>query len=469
MADRLDIARLDLLVEQSPHAVLAAQRWFRSKSRPISDLTLEDAAPLSADEDSQTDAALLIVRVSFADDGADELYLMPMTLVADDDALQQRGIVAVRDASGGVLREPRPGDGVWRRLVAGIADEIVLPALHGSFVFHVLPALHELIPSAQQAIATLDERQLAGEQSNTSIVLGERLLLKLYRSLQHGENPDLELPRFLSQTGFAQVPAVAGYVRYLPALGEPSVALMLQTFVAGAVDAWRWLLDELAGAASPEAALEAVRRIGEITARMHDALAARPSDHAFPVRDATGEELRDWRAAAEHQLELAIRAVPSVADVAGRIRDGFAAIERAQATRVTRIHGDYHLGQLLRDRADFWVIDFEGEPARPLAERRAPGSPLKDVAGMLRSLDYAARTVERSGTHAGFDAEAWLGRARDSFLGSYRSGVGSLNEGLLRAFELEKACYEVRYEANFRPDWIWLPLQALGRLAADAR
>jgi maltokinase len=127
----------------------------------------------------------------------------------------------------------------------------------------------------------------------------------------------------------------------------------------------------------------------------------------------------------------------------------------------TRGHGDYHLGQVLWTGKDFVVIDFEGEPARPLAERRRPASPLRDVAGMLRSLDYAARTVERSA--GGADLSAWLSDARDAFLGAYGDAADA---DLLRALEIEKACYEVRYEANNRPDWVWLPLQALERLMA---
>jgi trehalose synthase-fused probable maltokinase len=468
MPERLDVAGLDLLVGQIPHELFAAQRWFRSKTRPIADLTLDDAAPLAAGNVHESDAVLLIVRVTFSDGGADERYVLPMAFVRDADGpppAEKGAILAVRDASGGLLREPRNGDGVWQRLAAAVAGELVLPALHGSFVFHVLPALEELVPSPREALATLDERRLTAEQSNTSIVLGERLLLKLYRSLEPGENPDLELPRFLSQAGFGRVPAVAGYARYVPARGEPSAAMMVQAFVPGAVDGWRWLLNELSVATSPDAALDGVGRLAEITAQMHDALAARPTDPAFPVRDATHEELHSWRAAAADQLELAAAAVPQVAELADAVRSGFAAIERTDGATISRIHGDYHLGQLLRDRHDFWVIDFEGEPARPLGARRAPASPLKDVAGMLRSLDYAARTVERQQTGRAFDPDGWLARARDRFLGRYRSG-GRLDVELLRAFELEKACYEVRYEANFRPDWVWLPLQALERLTA---
>jgi maltokinase len=473
----LDIARLDLLVEQIPHGLFASQRWFRSKARPIAGLALADAAPLVAEPDAH-DAALLIVRVSFADgDGSDdELYLLPVVFEPDvpgPSPADAWGGVAVRDAaSGRMLREPRDGDGLWRRLAAATIAELTLPALHGSFAFHALPAFEELVPSAAAALAALDERTLGVEQSNSSVVLGERLLLKLYRQVEPGENPDLELPRFLSRVGFERVPAVAGYVRYLPARGEPSAALMLQAFVPGAIDGWRWLLDQLGGgdAGRVDAALAAVERIGEITAEMHAALAARPSAPAFPTRDAAPAELMAWAAGARGQLERATAAVPQLAGVAGAVQQRFAEIEAASGTRVTRIHGDYHLGQLLRDRNDFWVIDFEGEPARPLAERRAAQSPLKDVAGMLRSLDYAARTVERHERPSGFRAEGWTETAREALLRGYRSAGGAVDEPLVRAFELEKACYEVRYEANNRPDWVWLPLEALERLAAvDAK
>jgi trehalose synthase-fused probable maltokinase len=468
----LDIARLDLLVEQIPHDLFARQRWFRSKMRPIADLALADAAPLVAERDAH-DAVLLIVRVSFADgDGSDdELYLLPMVSEPDAPAAAagEREIVAIRDAaSGTVLREPRDGDGLWRRLAAATLAELTLPALHGSFTFHALPPFEELVPSAAAALAALDERTLGVEQSNSSAVLGERLLLKLYRQVEPGDNPDLELPRFLSRVGFERVPAVAGYVRYLPARGQPSAALMLQAFVPGAVDGWRWLLGQLSrGRDSADAALAAVERIGEITAEMHAALSARPSDRAFPARDATRTELAAWGAGARAQLERATAAAPQLADVAEAVRQQFAGIEAARGARVTRIHGDYHLGQLLRDRNDFWGIDFEGEPARPLAQRRAPQSPLKDVAGMLRSLDYAARTVERNEGSSGFRAEGWIEAAREALLRGYRSAGGSVNEPLVRAFELEKACYEVRYEANNRPDWVWLPLEALERLGRD--
>jgi trehalose synthase-fused probable maltokinase len=220
-------------------------------------------------------------------------------------------------------------------------------------------------------------------------------------------------------------------------------------------------------AADPGRGVAMAERIGDLTARLHRALASRPGDPAFPSRAATDGETAGWRASAERELARAtgalsgadqVRLVSLAPSVHARFADAFGSA--AGAAAVSRVHGDYHLGQLLaRPDGGFSVIDFEGEPARTLVERRAPSSPLRDVAGMLRSFDYAARTAERE---EGLEADAWLADARGAFLAAY----GDADPGLLDAFELEKACYELRYEAGMRPDWLWLPLAAVERLVA---
>jgi trehalose synthase-fused probable maltokinase len=248
---------------------------------------------------------------------------------------------------------------------------------------------------------------------------------------------------------------------------------MLQAFVPSAGDAWSAMLGALE--VDPARATDISARIGDLTARMHRTLASRAGDAAFPARPATAEETAAWRASGERQLAQAVTAVSGQAharmvELAPRITARFADTFGAAGGEapVSRIHGDYHLGQLLaRHDGGFSVIDFEGEPARPLAERREPASPLRDVAGMLRSLDYAARSAEGGRHAAGFDAERWLAEARAAFLHGY-GGIGPDRQGLLDAFELEKACYEVRYEANNRPSWLWLPLAAVARLAGSS-
>ena len=422
-------------------AWIVRQRWFRAKQRPVRSVTPVDQAPLQH-------GTLEVVEVAYSDGDATDLYLIPTI-----------------DG-----REPGDGEGAWIAIVRAMADGAELRGDHGRFVCSRTAALDELLPSPHEAAAALDERRLRVEQSNTSVVLGDRLILKLYRLLEPGENPDLEMSAFLTDAGFADTPAVAGVMTYLPDGGDPAAAAMLQAFVPSAGDAWATMLAALAD--DPSTATLVAARVGELTARLHAALASQPDDPAFPARAATVAETAAWRASAELQLAQAVKAatgethermVRAAPAVTARFAGTFGSA--TGEARVSRIHGDYHLGQLLaRTDGGFSVIDFEGEPARPMHERRLPGSPMRDVAGMLRSLDYAARTAERT---APFGAEGWLTEARTALIGAY-GGIGPDEAGLLEAFELEKACYEVRYEANNRPDWVWLPLAALERVTATS-
>jgi maltokinase len=414
---------------------LRSRRWFRSKQRPIGAVTEFDRAPLG------THASLAVVEVAYADEGASDRYLLPLV---DD-------------------REPADGEGAWRAIAALMQTGGELVGTGGKFVG---------TPVADGArLDGLEERRLHVEQSNTSVVLGERLILKLYRLLEPGDHPDVEVSAFLTDAGFADTPALAGSLEYVDANGRRCAAAMLQAFVPSRGDAWAAMLDALA--IDPERATTMAAEVGHLTRRLHAALASRPEHPEFPARSASPEEAAAWRASAEQQLAEAVTAVSGEAHarlvalaprISARFADTFGAASGEAS--ITRVHGDYHLGQLLaRLGGGFAVIDFEGEPARPIEERRRPGPPLRDVAGMLRSLDYAARTAE-AGRHAeGFDAGGWLGQAREAFLAAY-GGIGAEDRALLDAFELEKACYEVRYEANNRPGWLWLPLAAVERLAA---
>jgi trehalose synthase-fused probable maltokinase len=420
---------------------LAARRWFRAKARPLAEVRLADAARLGGDH------WLLVLEARYRDGGADR-YLVP----------------AVAGPDGG-LREPADGDGTWRAAVEAIAGELVVDGDATRFRFRSTPALASALDGEDPG----QERRLGVEQSNTSVRLGDRLILKVYRLLERGLNPEVEVSAFLTAAGFGHAPSLLGWAE--ADLGdEVATAFMLQELVPSRGDGWAWLLAALS--APPQGPLEAlagVAHIGGITAELHAALAARPDDPAFPARPAEDAERIAWRASAERELDAALAALAGeqrarLTAVHERVRGRFAAIEADAGGTVQRIHGDYHLGQLLRTEDGFAVIDFEGEPARPLAERRRPASPLRDVAGMLRSLDYAARTAERDGPD-GFAPEAWLADARATFLAAY-GGEAIGHPDLLAALEAEKACYEVRYEANNRPDWTWLPLAALERLAA---
>jgi len=418
---------------------LASARWFRAKHRPIASVSEVDRAPLTAN------AALVVLEVAYGDGGLSDRYLVP--LVGD--------------------LEPADGEGAWRAIARLVASDGEVASERGRFVASRTTALGGLLPDLGE-LDSLAERRLGVEQSNTSAVLGDRLILKLYRLIETGENPDVEVGVFLTDAGFVDTPAVGGALVYLAADGSRASAAMLQAFVPSTGDAWAAMRRALA--TDPSAGLEIARAIGTVTARMHAALASRPSDPAFPARPATTAETAAWRATAERQLAQAVGAVSGDAHsrlvqvaprVTARLADTFGAATGEAA--VSRIHGDYHLGQLLaRTDGGFSVIDFEGEPGRPLAERHVPGSPLRDVAGMLRSLDYAARTA--AAVDSAFEPDAWLAVARSAFLDAY-GGIGKHERALLDAFELEKACYEIRYEASNRPDWLWLPMAAVKRLA----
>ena len=422
---------------------LAAQRWYRTKSRGVASVELVDAGRIGKS------AGWLIVLEATDGVGASSRYLLPAV------------------AEGQVLREPHDGEGIWRSLTDLMIHGGDLAGVGGHWLFTATEAAARLLPGGSGALA---ERRLDVEQSNTSVALGAALMLKLYRLVEPGINPEVEVNAFLTEVGFREAPALAGSATYILD-DESSSTGMLQELVASHGDGWGWVLDRLAAGPRGRAdAVEGVRGIGRLTAAMHAALASRPDTPGFPSRSATADEVAGWRAAAERQLRVAIEVLDGaararLASVSARLASRLDALSDAGTAQVSRIHGDYHLGQLLRTEDGFAVIDFEGEPAQPIPVRRAPASPLRDLAGMLRSLDYAAQTaIGRSG--AG-DPPRWLAEARDAFLDGY-GGIKPDEVPMLAAFELEKACYEVVYEANNRPGWVWLPLDALEREAKAA-
>jgi maltokinase len=314
-------------------------------------------------------------------------------------------------------------------------------------------------------------RPAGAEQSNTSLVYDNRLILKLFRRLSPGPNPDVEVVTALTAAGFENTPAPVGVWRQ-----DGFDLAICQQFLAEASEGWSLALTSLrdfyaadceepgecGGDFAPEA-----ERLGETTARMHAAMA-----------DAFGRSPGDaagWADLVETQLRRLQAGDVSEADAA-RFLDRLRAVVDAGAA--IRVHGDYHLGQVLRTDAGWYVLDFEGEPARPLAERTAPSSPFKDVAGMLRSFHYASRfaLVERAEANQerfGPRAEKWEQRQRSAFLDGYlavagESGLLPADEGscqaVLSAFEFDKAVYELLYERAHRPDWEPIPQAALRRL-----
>jgi predicted trehalose synthase len=287
------------------------------------------------------------------------------------------------------------------------------------------------------------ERPIGIDQSNTSIVVGERLVVKLYRRLHRGVHPEIELGAHLTSAGVEFVPAFAGSVHWD---GHPIA--MLQAFVPGAQDGWSWAAEAvMAGDVSD------LGELGARTAELHAALALRES------RVATDSELSGWRDTALAQLERAAALVGGEArELLARHRPQLLAelawlADPDPPAQLTPVHGDYHIGQILKSPGGaLAVVDLEGEPTKTLAERAALSSPLRDVAAMLRSFDHLARYVDRDRWpgHAA-QIEAWIVAARDAFL----DGYGPVDSRRLRALEVEKECYEFVYAATFLPDWTY--------------
>jgi trehalose synthase-fused probable maltokinase len=317
-------------------------------------------------------------------------------------------------------------------------------------------------------------RPVGVEQSNTSVVFDEALILKSYRRLEAGINPDLELLRFLTEVGFANIPALKGWYEVSGRLIDATLGV-LQDYVRDARDGWELVLDELG--TDPEGCLPLVRRLGEVTGELHSALASDGSDPHFSPEEPSVEALGLLTATVDEEIEQIFLDLPDIDEldpIRGRgeeVRERLRMLTHAGSVgKVIRHHGDYHLGQTLWDGSDWVILDFEGEPARPLPERRRKRSPLRDVAGMLRSFAYAASASELQRGVAAPDG--WEERARAEFIAGYRETAersllpvsNDAFDKLLSVFELEKAVYELRYELNHRPDWVRIPVAGIHRM-----
>ncbi|GAA2754597.1 phosphotransferase [Amnibacterium kyonggiense] len=420
---------------------VARQRWFPGLA---ADAT-ETAATLPLSEDGTVRTLLL----RDATPGAEAVYQVPV--VAADD--------------GGLLDGPRTRayvEALLRLLFDGGTARGDEATAHGVRIGWEGPAP-----------ALVDARVLSGEQSNTSIIVDARradgtavgLMVKVFRALHDGENPDVVLQSAISEAGSRRVPETYGAVvgSWPDARVEGGVAhghlAVAQEFLADTRDAWRVALD---AARAGEDFTAPARDLGAATAEVHAVLA-----QALPTADADETSraalLRSMRARAASAAAL----VPSVAAVEGPVAAVLAAGADGPWPALQRIHGDYHLGQVLQVPGRGWVLlDFEGEPLRPMAERNEPDLALRDVAGMLRSFDYVAGTIAQEGGDAEA-ARAWSDAARSAFLAGYEAGIGTSLapwSTLLAALELDKALYECVYEARNRPTWLPIPELAVHRL-----
>ncbi|GAA1455912.1 phosphotransferase [Nocardiopsis exhalans] len=442
---------------------LPRQRWFSGKGIPIRQVRIESRYTLVSAGPGGPDLNVLVIQAGQR--GLSSRYQVllgsrpPRSLPPD----LARTAIGVCQVAGG-----RP------RVVYDAAHDPQLTALllerftaqentgrRGRVRFRTLPGT--------TVAACGPGRLLTGEQSNTSLVYGRDYVLKTFRRLWPGHNPDLELNMALSGSPYVARPC--GWIEAdLSGHSTPTTLALLQTFVPDATDGWvlatenvRTLLEGAEADFSEESA-----RLGRTTAEVHSSLArALPTDVLSPSAAA---ELAD---AMVERLAMASAEVPELAEHAPRVMEAYADFARVdEPLPIQRIHGDYHLGQVIRPESGWVLLDFEGEPTVPVRERQRLSSPLRDVAGMLRSFDYAAGYLlvgQDEDPELSWAARAWARRNRDAFCRGYADGGGADPEKhltVLRAFEFDKAVYEVLYEARNRPNWLRVPLESIATAAS---
>jgi len=459
MADPHD---LSWLPEQELHDWLVEQRWFGSKSREVVHLNVMESVPLRSGSPM---LVLALIEAVFPA-GTHETYQVPLGLRPEGEGWDERVICT---AEGLTVYDGLADPAFGRELLHRMRSDSEVTVEEGVLGFH-------WAPSASSGLGgTIDVRPVGVEQSNSSIVFSDELILKAFRRVEPGENPELELLRFLSARGFPNIAPLAGWYDFEGRLVDATLGI-LQQYLAGARDGWELALDELA--ADPEGLLERMRALGEVTGDLHTVLGSEASDPAFAPDEPSMESLSILTADVDEQIErvfVDLPETPAVEPILGRgqdVRERLQLLSHIGAGgKVIRTHGDLHLGQTMLTRDRGWaILDFEGEPARSLPERRLKRSPLRDVAGMLRSFSYAAAG---SSILRGVEApEDWEDRAREAYLDGYRSRVDpsllppgqQATDQLLTVFELEKVVYELRYELNNRPDWVAIPVAGIVRL-----
>ncbi|WP_082597964.1 MULTISPECIES: maltokinase [unclassified Kitasatospora] len=442
---------------------LPSQRWYAGKGRAITRITPVVGTPLQVG-----DPALLhlLLQVEYAGDGGSsqrDIYQLLLGIRSQEPPGIGPGAVLGRLGSG-------PYDG------AALYDAVHDPELTGRLLGHLATgdrfgALSFRRTPGPGLPGNLPGRASTAEQSNSSVIYGTAFILKLFRRISPGTNPDLELSLALSRAGSTRIPRVAAWFESRMEGAEPATLGLLQRYLPDAEDGWELALDQvgrLKGDPSPgNFAIEA-HRLGRATAEVHRVLA-----RTMPVARLDRTQTHQLAAAMTERLDRAVTAVPGLTRYRAALQAAFQALtaDHLDGLPVQRIHGDLHLGQAMRTPHGWVLLDFEGEPAKPLAERRLPQPALRDVAAMLRSFDYAAAHL-LAGTPSDPElahlAASWAGRNRTAYCAGYTAGGGmepSSAPELMRALEIDKAVYEVVYEARHRPSWLPIPLAAINRLA----
>ncbi len=512
---------------------LAQRRWFGGKARVIQSVEVSDVVLLVS---TDPQVYLFLIHIEYAT-GLGETYALPLRLAMDEEQspggeLAPSPRISWESSSGKiVLYDALSNQPFLTFLLEAVARGDRFTGVRGEVRAVPAAALRSMWEPSQGPLAP---SLMKGEQSNSSVVYAKRLVLKLFRRLEEGLNPDLEIGSFLTEkTEFRNVPILAGHLEYFGNDGKQITLGILQSYVPNHGDAWQYTLKALAAyyehaqsgggirleklPHAPTLALadwdvpsdakqgigsylESARLLGVRTAQLHIALSATQDQPAFAPEPFTGAHQREL---VKSTLDLIARTFQSlrqqreglpqgvreeaskVLKLEERLRQRVSLLEGFKISAMrTRIHGDYHLGQVLFTGDDFVIIDFEGEPARPLRERRSKNSPLQDVAGMLRSFHYAAYApllAEISGREVtqerlnslDFRAQYWQTWVSATFLKAYLRTSGSASSPpqsreelavLLDAYVITKAVYELGYELNNRPHWLWIPLQGISNL-----
>ena len=455
-------------------------RWFGGKGRAfhVANLRRLDwlnpsapREPSAAEPDQAPRTRIELATVEY-DDGATEIYQLPLAYYTEPQERLAHALVEERD-------DPELGQVfIYDALHDRNATALWLAAFHDArqdrdLRFNRLPG-YDLDLEVHSTL-------FSGEQSNSSVLFGEDSLMKVFRKVTPGRNPDIEIHEALTKAGNEHVAALYGWLETTADEGnEPIQLAMLQQFLRTASDGWNLALasvrdlfaegdlhaEEVGGDFASES-----HRLGVATAEVHDAMT-----DLFATQRVGHDELVGMSQTMRRRLDDAMQIVPELEEHGDALRAVFDSLTRvSEPTVVQRIHGDLHLGQILRTVKGWKIVDFEGEPAKPLAERLGPDSAWRDVAGMLRSLDYAAHSVQadlEEGQQIAYRATEWVERNQKAFLDGYletseRTRDGQLSPDqrlLLDAYMADKAVYEAVYEARNRPHWLSIPLLSIARL-----
>jgi maltose alpha-D-glucosyltransferase/alpha-amylase len=468
---------------------IEAQRWYAQKGQPVARAALKDQVVWDVGG-----LSWLLGFVAVAED----LYFLPLALGWEDDEEHLRSLAAAtiarvrQQANVGVLADAVADEAFCRNVVRAIGAMRVVPTAGG--VLRFLSSAAFPGPAGPE-LAALAVGRVHAESTNSSITLGERLFLKVYRRLRAGTHPELEIGRFLTEkVRFPHAVPLLGSVEYAPKDGEPHTVALLQAFVPNQGDAWGYtqaylerFLEAPRDGESHGAYITLMQTLAARTAELHRAFATRTGDAAFDPEPFTAEDFAAWRSRVRKEAgETLARLKGEKIDAARLLARIDACAPPKQPALKTRHHGDYHLGQVLLANNDFVIIDFEGEPSRPLAEGRRKHTALRDVAGMLRSFSYAKGAALLRAAKQGAALDAWEAEVRRAFLAAYaqasrQSGLLSAGGsaasttasfddvlGMLGLAEIEKLLYELRYELDNRPAWVHIPLQGLAALLRNA-